>query len=417
MSDKQYLEDRSMQPAQVHGTPMSNEAKGRAAIAAQVSELKQRAEVMKVSVAQLIQLQDSGQVQNPLLVPGEFRTYLSEQAKSQRAAMQNVQREAPHPPQVSLPPDHPLYQQALAAAQQQTQPPPQVQQPPQQQPQYAQPQQYAQPPQAASHVSEQIAPPAAPLYDQAAAAQLAQFGPPPSQAELASLDTLMGASDSGALMMGDEYESALQHVQQATPPPQKEPETPRTFDVEHMPPNAIPPKQTRPSAVTMLKNPVWRDVDSLLLWESFCSCVMEADSHMIRDPLQRKLLIQRLAKFQAAIEEQNSILALPYLKEIEKRARHRAMLTRRLTTLGVHPAKLTSMAQDYQRLLGSISEAIIMAVTPPVDAASLPHPIEPEKEMVAPKEQPPVAAEPELVEATPIHDETPVDGEPPAKES
>ena len=391
---KHYLEDRTMHPAPVKGTPMSAEAKQRAAIAGQVNELKQRATVMNLSVAQLIQLQDGGQVSNPLVVPAEFRAYLTQQAEAQRATMQNVQRQQPQAPQVNLPPDHPLYQQALAAAQQQAQ-------------QAQQAQQIQPPPQVAPHMSEQIAPAAPPLHDQATAMQMAQFGPPPSDADLASLDALMGASQSEAMMMGEEYEAAQRYVQQTASPPQQEPEVPKTFDVEHMPPGAVPPKRERQSAVSQLKNPVWRDVDSLILWESFCSCIMEADAHMLHDPLQRKALIKRLAKFQAAIEEQKGALALLYLKEIEKRARHRAMLTRRLTTLGVHPIRLTNMAQDYQMLLGPINKVI--------SAAALSH-AELEEKVAAPKEQPTIAVQPEAVEAIPVNDKASADGEPPAKE-
>jgi hypothetical protein len=326
---------------------MSSEAKGRAVVAGQVANLKQRAEVMNLSVAQLIQLQDTGQVSNPLPVPAEFRSYLTDQEAKQRAAMTNVQRQPPTAPQVNLPPDHPLYQQALQAAQQQ---------------QRLQAQLAAmQHPQAVTHVNELIAPPVAPsVYDQTAAAQLAQFGPPPSDADLSALDALMGASSSDP-MMGDEYGTAVRHLQQNAPPPQPKEETPRTFDVESLPPNAMPPRAERPSAVSQLKNPVWRSVDSLLLWESFCACVLEADSHMLRDPAQHKVLKQRLVKFQTAVEEQEPPYALLYLKEIEKRARHRAMLTRRLTALGAHPVTVTRMAQDYQKLLGSIGEAIAAA--------------------------------------------------------
>ena len=373
---RQYIDNRQMQSAPVHGELMSEDAKHRAVVQKQVVDLQQRATTMGVSLGQYVNLQDAGQIppQSQLPVPQEFREHLALEQQRQQQAIRNVQRQPPQPPsQYQQPPPQyqqppPQYQQPLPPQYQpppqQYQQPPQYQAPPQQYqqpPQYQDPmlqqaQQAVMPPQAMPTMDQQVAPHQQQIYDQAAAAQIVQMiGPDPTNADLASLDALMGAApDMG--IVGEDYDVALQHIQQRPPVPVQQPTAEEKFiNVEQMPPG-VPPAllpQRKPSSIAMLKHPMWQNVDNLLLWESFCVCLMEADAHLVREPTGhgKQEITSRLSKYQKTCDLQGE----DYLKEIEKRARHRAMLTRRLTILGKDPTTINRLAKEYQNLLGPIN--------------------------------------------------------------
>jgi len=299
-----YVDDRQMnQPttAQVQGEPMTPQAQHQAEIARQVQALQERANVLRVALPQLVHLQDTGQVQNPLPVPQEFRDHL---ARTQQTVT-SVQRQAPQPPQVPEGmEDHPLLQQQPA------------------------------PPQAQAAPSQQIAPQGPPIVDNAS---MMQSVPPQQERFAADLvadqDLMMGVAPAAD---ASDYELAEQHItqpMQATqaPPPQK--------------------VTAKGGNIGQLKNPLWNSVDNLLLWESFYYHLIDADRHLLNNPDGLANLKKRLAQYQNAVDEKG----LWYLEEIEKRARWRSLLTRNRINFGWNPVQVATIVNEYQLKLGKVT--------------------------------------------------------------
>lgn len=302
-----YIDDRQMnQPStsEVQGQPMTEQARHQADIAAQVKELGERANVMQVSIPQLVSLQDNGQINNPLPVPPEFRQHLT----NTQQMVTTVQRQTPQAPQIPEGMEnHPLVQQAQTPLQ----PLPQVQ----------------------AALSQQVAPQGPPVIDQAAMMQAQTHSPD----LLADSDLMMGVVP-GAIDT-DGYETAAQHITQAVPTSQ----TPAT---------AIPPQTitAKGGNIANLKNSLWSDIDCLLLWESFYFAIIDADRHQLNNPDGVVQFKKRIAAYQQAVDEKGR----EYLEQIEKRARWRSLLTRNRINFGWNPIQVAQIIKEYQTLLGKI---------------------------------------------------------------
>ena len=318
--DRHYLDDRPMQQTNaegVRGEALTPQAKHQQQIVQQVNALKERASVLQVPLAELVHLQDTGAItNNPLPVPQEFRNHLQEQAQN----LQHVQHAPVQQPQVPDDlKDHPLYQKMQ--------------------------QQQFQQPQAQPAPSQQMAPAQQPpIVNQTTVAQPQQQQATEIYPEdlLADVDLMMGMNPiTGS--SGD-YED----VSRVAPQP---------------PTQQIGQKiATGGSGIKNLKNPLWHNVDNLILWESFYGHLIDAERHMLNDSQSVNTLKKRIANFQRVVDEKGE----EYLKEIEKRARHRNILTRNRTAFGWHPAQVAQIVKDYQELLGPVN----MPVAPTNDESN-----------------------------------------------